>query len=196
MSQPPVNGAGRGGRGALLLKALQGAVRRPGEGLPESGVAQPPQQGQPTSSQAAGVGAEASPVRAQPSPSTMGRGAILASLYQQTAKAGASPSPPAPSSPQAPGPYGKPQSPVRGRGIMGLQDIPGLPMYGRGIAQLGMQKQDTEAAVRPKERVSPPVPSPPQAKQPSPASPTEQRASPEALTQPMSKVTLEEKKER
>ncbi|KAI8521140.1 Piwi-like protein 2 [Branchiostoma belcheri] len=162
MSQPPVNGAGRGGRGALLLKALQSTVRRPGEGLPETGVSHPPQQGQPAAAQAQ---AEASPAAAQPAPTTMGRGALLASLYQQTVRTGSSPSPPQPSSPQAPGQYGKAPSPVRGRGMLGLQDIPGLPMYGRGMAQPGLQKQHAEAAVRPKERVSPPVPSPPPARE-------------------------------
>ncbi|XP_035670589.1 piwi-like protein 1 [Branchiostoma floridae] len=196
MAQPPLNGAGRGGRGALLAEALKNVVRRPGEGLPESGVAQPPQQRQSTAPQTvkAGTG-HASPVRAQASPATMGRGAILASLFQ-AGKAGASPSPPAPASPQAPGQHGKPQSPVRGRGMMGLQDIPGLPVYGRGITQLGMQRQSTDTAVRPKERESPPVSSPPQAKQPSPSSPSVQQAKPQALAQPMAKLSLEEKKER
>ncbi|XP_078658724.1 piwi-like protein 1 isoform X1 [Branchiostoma floridae x Branchiostoma belcheri] len=193
MSQPPVNGAGRGGRGALLLKALQSTVRRPGEGLPETGVSHPPQQGQPPAAQAQ---AEASPAAAQPAPTTMGRGALLASLYQQTVRTGSSPSPPVPSSPQAPGQYGKAPSPVRGRGMLGLQDIPGLPMYGRGMAQPGLQKQHTEAAVRPKERVSPPVPSPPPAREPTPPSPAGQQASPQALAQPMAKLSVEEKKER
>ncbi|XP_078658725.1 piwi-like protein 1 isoform X2 [Branchiostoma floridae x Branchiostoma belcheri] len=193
MSQPPVNGAGRGGRGALLLKALQSTVRRPGEGLPETGVSHPPQQGQPPAAQAQ---AEASPAAAQPAPTTMGRGALLASLYQQTVRTGSSPSPPVPSSPQAPGQYGKAPSPVRGRGMLGLQDIPGLPMYGRGMAQPGLQKQHTEAAVRPKERVSPPVPSPPPAREPTPPSPAGQQASPQALAQPMAKLSMEEKKER